>query len=159
MARNVIGRRAWLGLMAGVGVAAFGCGEDFKRVPVYPATVVLTHSGKPAAGASVALVPAEGAAAPEALIPRGTADAEGKVEFTTYAGSKGVPAGDYVVTVRWLGPKGGADLKDDEGQPSSMLDKNRDYFRNRYNSAKSSPLKLTVAPNPEPTEPKKFELK
>ncbi|MCL2622497.1 MAG: prealbumin-like fold domain-containing protein [Planctomycetaceae bacterium] len=83
-------------------LAAFlmtGCGEKLPDgMPrLYPASVAITQEGTPLAGAVVQLFPVNEANA--AWGPGGTTDESGVVVLQTNGRYKGVPLGEYKVTV------------------------------------------------------------
>ena len=88
--------------------------------PVYPVRGELLVGGKPAVGAVVSLHPV-GNAAPDAVKPQATVEADGTFRPNSYELRDGAPAGDYALTVYWPGGKGpvGPDrLKGRYGNPA-----------------------------------------
>ena len=78
-----------------------GCSsETSSEIPVHPAQGTVLFKGKPAAGAMVALHPRKGGSA-NAPNPRGTVQADGSLQLTTYQKDDGAPEGEYTITVEW----------------------------------------------------------
>jgi hypothetical protein len=102
------------------------------RKPVYHAHgQVFDAAHKPAVGALVILHPAGD---PNDLDkPRGYVEEDGTFYLTTYAEKDGAPAGDYVATVEWRGPK-----------KTPFEAASPDRLQGRYNNPKTSGLSFTV---------------
>lgn len=78
-----------------------GCG-DGRPAPlkVYPVTGTVKFQGKPAAGASVTLIPKD-ESLPEDLRPNAITDETGHFDLGTYSDVDGAPEGEYSVTITW----------------------------------------------------------
>jgi hypothetical protein len=122
---------------------ATGCGSD-AGPDTYPVTGTVTRSGKPLAGALVEFSPAGGSV--EGGIAAGMAGAQAQTdEQGAYALSimldngkttkEGLPAGDYVVTIRKLEFPGGA---------ASATQPPKNVLPAEYAATDSTPLKATV---------------
>ncbi len=123
-----------MGLM--LPVLSLGCGES--RVPVFPVTGKVTFDGEPPVGAQIVFHPS-GHTLPEDEAATGTVKDGGNFDVNIY-GTGGVPAGDYVATVQWRKL-----VQSDGGYGTGP-----NVIPEKYGSAKTSPLKVTV--KPEPTE-------
>jgi len=131
-------------IVVGFALMPLGCRDDAARKPTFAVTGKVTLDGKPAASASVVFHPV-GAVGPADVKPHGTVNTDGTYTLSTYGGSDGAPAGDYLVTVQlWL-----AGQRSDEA-PSNRLD-------SKYATHETTPLKATVAAGPTAVEP--FALK
>ncbi|MDY3552700.1 hypothetical protein R5W24_001787 [Gemmata sp. JC717] len=73
--------------------------------PVYPVRGELLVNGKPAVGAVVSFHPV-GNAAPGAVRPQATVEADGTFRPNSFDPRDGAPAGEYALTVFWPGGKG-----------------------------------------------------
>ncbi len=90
-----------------VHVALVGCGEPKPTEPaLYPVHGSLFVDGKPAAGATVQLVPVGGS--PATLIPAAVVREDGTFSVSYHGKEDGVPPGEYGLRVFWLEtPPGG----------------------------------------------------
>lgn len=126
------------GLLAAASLTLLvGCDEpvEEERVAVYIVRGQVMYQGAPVAGADVTFFPQQHAGAPT---PRGSTDAEGKFQLTTYERHDGAPAGAYRVCVACF--EIGEDVKRED----------RDEAPNKlpaaYAKPDTTPLKVTVAP-------------
>jgi hypothetical protein len=71
-----------------------------------------------------------------------TADEEGRYKMETYRKGDGVPAGDYIVTIFWPGPKPKKATTDPDDADSGAPDR----LKYAYASATTSKLRATVKP-------------
>jgi hypothetical protein len=127
------------GLAVIITAALIGCGDG--RVPVVPVSGKVTFEGKPPSGALVTFYPV-GHTLPNAESATGTVKDDGSVEVNVYEGG-GVPAGDYTATFVWfkvVPVEGGA------GRGPNVLPK-------EYADAATSPVKVTVKPEPTVLDP------
>ncbi len=132
-----------------VAFAVIGCGgeEPIPKVPVQSVTGQVLVNGKPAAGAVIQFVPAN-STDPNALRPYGKATDDGKFTLRTYAEGDGVPPGEYLVSVKWPGPKSAQPAKvvDDPDGDGAVMGPPRDYFRGKYADPRTSNIKVKVEP-------------
>jgi hypothetical protein len=127
-----------------------GC-DDSDRVSVYPVSGKVLHRGRPAAGANVIFHATDPSAAASSVpIPRGTVQADGTFELSSYEESDGAPAGTYDVTVIW--PPDAADPNADPESAGGEADR----LRGRYANPNTSGLSATVLEAETQLEP--FEL-
>jgi hypothetical protein len=70
----------------------------------YKVTGSVLYEGKPAVGAQVTFLPANG---DKSIMPNGVVKEDGTFELTTFALNDGIPAGDYQVTIYWERKKPG----------------------------------------------------
>jgi hypothetical protein len=132
-------------------VTLFASCGDSDGVSVYPVSGKVLHQGQPAAGAHVVFHATNPAAiAPNVPIPRGTVQADGTFELTSYEEGDGAPAGTYDVSVVWPG-----DPADPNADPESGGGQ-ADRFRGRYANPDASGLSATVLESQTQLEP--FEL-
>jgi len=95
--------RIWsVAMMSAVAIALAGCGEEKMKAPeTSPAAGVVTLNDKPVEGAQVTFLSAD--SKKNVWGCAGTTDASGKFEISTAFSpttrAKGVPVGDYTVTV------------------------------------------------------------
>lgn len=138
--RRGLGSRA-LALCATLGLAV-GCSSDDGRPETYPVAGQVQVGGEPAAGAFVVFHPA-GTVTEEFNKPTAQVKSDGSFELTTFDEADGAPAGEYAVTVEWrkLVDQGG----DVQAGPNVVPD--------TYARADSTPLKVTVAENPNTLDP------
>jgi hypothetical protein len=138
----VTSRRPWkLGLV--LLTLAVGCNSD-SGPTTYPVTGALTQGGKPLAGALVEFTPAgrteQGGIAEGMAGAQAQTDAEGRYMMSIMLDmgkttKQGLPAGDYVVTVRKLEFPGGA---------ASATQPPKNVLPAEYAATDSTPLKATV---------------
>jgi hypothetical protein len=133
---NVRGLMSFLLLLSLL--AAAGCGDAEKRVPVFPVTGKVTYQGKPPVGAQIVLHLTNSSATPDAA-PIGVVQDDGSFTFTVYDPGDGAPKGDYVATVEWF------KLNKEMGGPGPNV------IPKKYTDPKTSPIKVTVT-GPGPTE-------
>lgn len=142
-----------------VALTLVGCGEaEPPKVPVQAVTGKVYVNGKPAAGAVIQFVPAN-STDPNALRPFGKADDDGSYTLRTYKPGDGVPPGEYLVSVKWPGPKSATPATkpaDDPDGDGAIMGPPRDYFRGKYANPLTSNLKVTVSPGT--TELPPFQL-
>lgn len=74
--------------------------DPFDRKPTVKVTGIVLFQGKPAAGALVTFVRAEGSD-PQQPGAQGIVGADGAYELTTYTTKDGAIAGDYIVAIVW----------------------------------------------------------
>ena len=124
-----------LGLAAALGTG--GCERDEARAPVFPVHGQVRFKGQPTPGAFVVFHPLEDAG-DEPVRPTGLVAPDGSFLLTTYDKDDGAPPGEYAVTVEWrkLVTKG----EDAEAGPNLIPD--------RYGKTETTPLKVTVAEEP-----------
>ncbi|MBI2827035.1 MAG: hypothetical protein HYX69_20355 [Planctomycetia bacterium] len=123
--------------------AIWGCGKSEVRVPVVPVTGKLTVRGEIPVGAQVVLH-ATGHTLPEGVSPVGRVGEDGTFTVSIYGAGEGVPAGDYVATVEWFKV-----VKSPEGDVIS----GPNVVPPKYGNPATSPLKVTVKPEPTALEP------
>jgi hypothetical protein len=116
-------RMIWV-VVSVVSLFCAGCGGDnFEKLPLYPASGTVKMDGKPFGPVSLRFEPEQ--AGGRGFV--GTVDADGKItSVTTYKVGDGAPVGTYKVTVF-----------------SSMGATKQ--FPMKYESAKSTPLKVIIA--------------
>lgn len=73
----------------------------FAPAATYPVTTEAVFEKEPMSGATIILHPSNWKLPGEAC-PVGKVDPRGKVTFSTFGDKDGVPAGEYVVTARWM---------------------------------------------------------
>src|SRR5262245_57127445 len=99
-----IAKKMSLATIAGVLLCfVTSCGESQKRV--YPVNGQLFVRKQPAANALVIFTPLQNAESdkwPKGY-PRGAVREDGSFQVTTYRTDDGAPAGEYAVTIVWLG--------------------------------------------------------
>jgi hypothetical protein len=129
-----------IGLAATLGTG--GCARDEARAPVFPVHGQVRFKGAPAPGAFLVFHPLEDAG-DEPLRPTGLVAPDGSFALTTYDKDDGAPPGDYAVTVEWrkLVTKG----EDAEAGPNILPD--------RYGRPETTPLKVTIAEEPNDLPP------
>jgi hypothetical protein len=97
-------------------LACSSCGKVSRRA-CYPVQGKVFYRGKPAAGATVFLHPAQAPDAQEEWYePAGVVEADGSFRLTTYETEEGAPAGEYSVTI--LSANGGS--RNDEILPGAL---------------------------------------
>src|SRR5262245_62008275 len=118
------------------------CGKDGRK-PVFPAEgkVLVGKDKKPAAGAMVIFHPADPSDG-DPNKPRANVGDDGSFTLTTYTQNDGAPAGDYVVTIEWPGPRKNPF---DPGGP--------DRLGGRYSNPKKSKLRVTIEAQPNELKP------
>lgn len=88
---------------------AAGCAGPVPQVKTYPVSGKVTLNGKPAAGASVMLLPVEYLDKEPTQRPKnlvgGVADEAGVFKLVTNGTMTGAPSGDYRVAVTWADPR------------------------------------------------------
>ena len=122
--------------------AAAGCSSQKpdNRKAVFPVRGKLLVDQQPAPGALVILHPAGGES--QAERPFGKVGQDGTFELTTYEGSDGAPAGEYIVTTEWqVSP-----YQDAPGPWPNALPE-------QYSDPRRSELKVTIAPGPNELQP------
>jgi len=133
---------------------SLGCGEKLPAdLPkLYPTRLVIIQDDKPLEGASVHLLPKD---TNSRWAAAGKTDSSGRVEFFTEGRYRGVPEGDYQVTVSktFTEPS-----QFDKARPDDIdyatwermaAQEKRDSYHlvdPVYDSRKTSPLELTVGP-------------
>jgi len=85
---------AWL-------LAAWGCGGDATRVPLYPASGRVMVDGAPARGVEVRLVPGNNLSSLDALRPFAVTGEDGSFVLGTYDKDDGAPEGQYKAILFW----------------------------------------------------------
>lgn len=128
--------------------AAAGCdGDEVERVEVQPVTGRVLANGKPAAGAVLQFVPAN-STDPNAIRPRAVAGDDGAFVFQTYDPGDGIPPGEYLVSVKWAGPKrkAAAAPAPEEQDPDggAIMGPPPDYFKGKYANPRTSGLRVKV---------------
>ena len=135
-----------LGLIAiaSLTISISGCGPS-DRLPLNSVEGTITYRGKPAEGVFVVFHPVNPSEKMTKLRPAATTRAEGKYKLSTYGPSDGIPAGDYQVTLIWLG------VSEDDERPQEI-----DRLQGRYADPKTTPLKITI--DPANLQPVNFDL-
>lgn len=121
------------GLILLAATALTGCG-DAAGPAIHPVTGRVTVDGKPAAKAQIGFHVANNQ--PAGAIPFAEADDDGTFRPSTRLTGDGAPAGDYTVTVVW------PEIRVDHGEEV----RGPDRLKGRYGDARTSPLRVTVAP-------------
>jgi hypothetical protein len=124
---------------AGAALLSVSCGASKFR-PVAPVEGTVFYQGKPAAGATVLLVP-EADQGEDKVRPHGVADADGKFQLTTYHTHDGAPPGRYAVAISWPAAAGKAARPEDEGPQIDKLD-------GAYSDPKTSRLTAEIREGP-----------
>ena len=132
-----------------------GCGETLPpdMPKLYPTKVVIIQDGQPLEGANVQLLPKD----PDSRwAAAGRTDSSGAVDFFTEGRYRGVPEGDYQVTVskvytepsKYLGQKRPDDIDYPTWNRMMSEEKLNSYhlIDPVYDSRKTSTLELTVGP-------------
>ncbi|MCL2348127.1 MAG: carboxypeptidase-like regulatory domain-containing protein [Planctomycetaceae bacterium] len=151
-------RRSLLALFLGALLfLSFGCSEKLPPdLPkLYPTSVIVIQDGKPLEGATVQLLPKD---SKSRWAAGGKTDTSGKVEFFTEGHYRGVPEGDYKVTVSkiFTEPSQYGSIRPDGAEAAAAWDKGvaSEYGKLKsyllvdpvYDSRKTSPLELNVGP-------------
>ncbi len=126
-----------------------GCNSG--KVRTFPVEGKVLCNGEPLAGALVMFHPIE--EIPEIVTPNASVQEDGTFRLTTYTSEDGAPAGDYVVTIYWVPPGGGAE--EDRGLLSQSTETGPaiDPTGGRYKDKESSELRATVEPTENTLEP------
>lgn len=115
-----------------------GCGD--QRMEVYPVHGTVSLNGTPAAGADLVFYGTDEALQTvDAPIPKARADEQGRYEVSSFEPGDGAPAGEYRVTVVWR--------QSDSNDPENR-DLARDRLQGKYADPQTSPLRVTVKPEP-----------
>lgn len=80
--------------------ALAGCGED-DRIPVHPASGLVSVDGRPVGGVEVRLYPDDRPGDLDAPRPYATTDDDGRFVLGTFGDGDGAPAGSYRITLFW----------------------------------------------------------
>ncbi|WP_157368624.1 transthyretin-like family protein [Zavarzinella formosa] len=139
----------WM-LLLGVVLFPTGCSDTKKEKPVFKVHGKLTFEGKPMAKVEIAFVAV--AQDQREVQPRATADENGMYVLSAYRDQDGAPAGEYLVTIYWPGPRkpsvktdtktGGAAPDSPEAEDEAMAP---DRLKNVYRFAHTTKLKAAVA--------------
>lgn len=129
-------------------ILAAGCGES--QPTTHPAKGRLTSRGKPAAGAVVTLLPADGRQLK--AYPRGEVGPDGAYTLSTFGKGDGAPAGEYKLTVRWPAAIGKARTPD-EIERAVGGDGPSDRLGGRYADPAKSAWAVTVRPGDNALDP------
>ena len=121
-------------------VIAVGCGRDPNLPPLVPVTGTITLNGKPVEGASVSFIPVGTTRGNGAT---GYTKAEGKYELVAPGGDKGVPVGEYRVTVSKLVNPDGSPYSGESGL-APMDSPAKEVLPPRYCDFDQTVLKATV---------------
>jgi len=101
-----------------------GCGKKGTSLKTYSVTGTVTYNSKPVAGATVAYV----SKSVEAPRSTGVTEPDGRFSISTYVGPtevlRGVPPGDYQVTIVKMAPSGQGAASDGSSM-ESMTDQQR----------------------------------
>ncbi len=136
--------------LAGVLVAAVGCGGGSDAVEVHPVHGTITYQGKPmAGGGSIAFVPTGGQKGKGA---GGTINEDGTYTLTTYADGDGSMVGDFRVVISQTvqkEPEPGAPGEEGSGsgEPIFVVQEG-DRIPAVYTDFTGSPLNATVKAGP-----------
>lgn len=117
----------------------------------YPVSGQLTLDGAAVAGVLVELHPVEGTpAAVRDLRPSGKTDESGSFQISTYQPDDGAPAGEYTVTVIWMGPdpQDAADAQPQYGGLPQI-----DLLDSKYADPATSTIKVTIDDQANTLEP------
>jgi hypothetical protein len=134
--------RLAVGLLLGFLVAPVaGCSGQSKEKPVFKVRGRLTHDGKPMARAMISYYSVD--AADRGTPSHATSDAGGRYELHTYREGDGAPAGEYVVTIFWPGPRAKKDKAADPTDPEAETS-TPDRLKGQYAQAGKSKLRATV---------------
>ena len=122
--------------------AVVGCGES--KVPVSPVAGKITVGKETPVGANIILHP-QGHTLPEGVSAVGKVGEDGTFSVSIYDLGEGVPAGEYVATVQWF----------KIGKPTAAGEDPlvQDVIPKQYSSPNTSPIKVTVKPEPTQLEP------
>jgi hypothetical protein len=131
-------------LVVGLGLGLSAC-RPSDRKPVYPATGRVFCQGKPAEGASVALVPLDDDN-PKARRPGAQVQQDGSFRLSTYDSYDGAPAGRYAVTIVYPSP-----AKKENGENVGP-----DLLQGRYADPKTTPLTVELKAETNTLEPFTF---
>ena len=121
-----------------------GCQKE-KTIGTDMVSGTVTLDGSPVEGASISFTPdGSGQSA------YGVSAADGTYSLSILGGEagKGTLAGDYIVTVSKIVEESTGKQEPDPNEPSQMREQKiaKDVLPLKYKNAKSSPLKVTVAP-------------
>ena len=125
-------------MFAGFLFCLVGCGTTDRlpgEKPVYPTRGVVTYRGKSLPDATVRLHPVETQGVE--VIPRGSVESDSGFALTTYRRNDGAPAGQYNVSVSWLGPLNGVS--------EDAEDRLKERLPNKYTNPRTSGIKVTIA--------------
>ena len=136
---------------------SIGCSEKLPPdLPkLYPTSLIVIQDGKPLEGATVQLLPRD---TNSRWAAAGRTDASGKVEFFTEGRYRGVPEGDYQVTVSkvFTEPSQYGAIRPEDPEAAAAWDKGvageagklKSYHLVDpvYGSRRTSPLELNVSP-------------
>ena len=127
-------------LVCALCLACASCGrEDSGRVPVYPATGLITWNGEPLAGALLVFHPTtalSGADDEPVPIPGANSQEDGSFAVSTYLPGDGLPEGDYQVTVSCEDRR--AEKPKDDDYP--------ELLPSRYQNPTTSGLSVSIVP-------------
>ena len=121
--------------------ALAGCGGE-TRIPVVPVSGTIKFQGEAPSGAQVVLHPVA-KSNDQIIAPAGTVKDDGTFQISAYDAGDGAPPGEYVATVQWfkiVAEEGGS------GRGPNVLPA-------KYASPETSPVKVTVKPEPTQLEP------
>jgi hypothetical protein len=118
-----------------------GCSEQKGEKPVFKVHGRLTFEGRPMAKAMISFYSVN--ANDRAVPSHATADEDGQYELHTYRDSDGAPAGEYIVTIFWPGPRLKKDKTADPGD-SEAETATPDRLKGEYALAGKSKLRATV---------------
>jgi len=132
-----------------------GCGSSTPRPAGFPDTVscviTITQEGSPLAGASVSLIPADGA---KDWLFGATTDTSGNAKIFTYGTAEGAPRGKYKVVVTKTESESSKFTMPDESDTVALAQYYRNIENERLNSytliepvytnADTTPLELEI---------------
>ncbi len=105
---------------------------------MFPVSGKILYRGKPIPDATVCLHPVTPFAdGKPAVLPRAEVNENGEFTVTTYRTHDGAPAGEYRVTVSWLGPLSGID--------EDAEDRLRERLPRKYVNAQTTDLQVAVS--------------
>ena len=144
---------------------SIGCSEKLPPdLPkLYPTSLTVIQDGKPLEGATVQLLPKD---SNSRWAASGRTNASGKVEFFTEGRYRGVPEGDYQVTVSkvFTEPSQYGAIRPDDAEAAAAWDKGvaSEYGKLKsyhlvdpvYDSRKTSSLELNVGSKQQPKDQK-----
>jgi len=138
-----VSRSPWrIAALSAVALVAAGCGRGGPEVALHEVRGRLAFGTTLPAGARVVLHPKDGAWTLDAL-PGATVGDDGSFRIGTIQPGDGAPAGTYVATVQWfrVGPDGSV---------------GGNVIPQKYGSADTSPLTVTVEPGVQELAPLKI---
>jgi hypothetical protein len=123
-------------LIVGAALETVGCGKADKRLQVFPVTGHVYFQGTPVPLARIRLYPLN--QSEDKALPRAWTDETGAFSLSTYKKDDGAPAGEYQVSLKWVG-------SDQPPQESDGPHGSVDLFEGRFTDPKFSGITLRVS--------------